>query len=296
MAEMSGNRPFEEQAALAELERLQREIEESRRRRRQANDAFDSFLRSFGTRASSAPESDGAVAPAPARREPEPPPAARLPEPASKKSDGLEEFPREEFRLTVTPPAANEAPALLSGSAGPIFEFAQPNPAVDLPKAPAPHHVPAALKPAAQTPERKRAALAIGGVALAGVAIFAWRMGQPGRTSDAPASGNTATSPPIATPAPVTAPAPAAVVPAAELTTERRVWVRVLVDGEKTIERELDANVRVPLTPKQRIIVRAGDAGAVHVLLAGKDQGPFGPDGVAVTREFVVSPAPAPPR
>ena len=53
MAEMPANGPFEEQAALAELERLQRELEESRRRRRQANDAFDSFLRSFGTRSSS---------------------------------------------------------------------------------------------------------------------------------------------------------------------------------------------------------------------------------------------------
>jgi hypothetical protein len=30
----------------------------------------------------------------------------------------------------------------------------------------------------------------------------------------------------------------------------------------------------------------------VRLLLAGKDQGPFGPDGVAVTRAFVVPPAP----
>jgi RodZ C-terminal domain len=297
MAEMPDNGPFEEEAALAELERLQRELEESRRRRRQANDAFDSFLRSFGTRSSSTTESAGAVAPPPVRRRPRAPIAATPAESASKKSPELDDFPPEEVVKPFAPSATDEAVAVVPEPSGPGLESVEPTPSLALPKVTAAHHVPAALTPASQPPDRKRAALAIGGVALAGVAIFAWRMGQSGRTSDAPASVNTAvTTPPVTTPAPVPAPAPAAAVPVAELTTGRRVWVRVLVDGEKTIERELDANVRIPLTPKQRIVVRAGDAGAVRVLLAGKDQGPFGPDGVAVTRAFVVPPAPAPPR
>ena len=40
-------RPFNEQAALQELERLQRAIEETRRRRKETGDAFDAFVRSF---------------------------------------------------------------------------------------------------------------------------------------------------------------------------------------------------------------------------------------------------------
>jgi hypothetical protein len=32
--------------------------------------------------------------------------------------------------------------------------------------------------------------------------------------------------------------------------------------------------------------VRAGDAGALRVVIAGKDQGTFGPDGFPATRTF----------
>jgi hypothetical protein len=47
---MSGDRPrpsFDEGAAQAELERLQRDLEESRRRRKDASEAFDKFVGSF---------------------------------------------------------------------------------------------------------------------------------------------------------------------------------------------------------------------------------------------------------
>jgi hypothetical protein len=98
MAQMPGNGPFDEQAALAELERLQRELEEARRRRRQANDAFDSFLRSFGTRSSSATESEGAVAAPTVRRRPRAPIEATPAEPALKKTPELNDFPPEEVR------------------------------------------------------------------------------------------------------------------------------------------------------------------------------------------------------
>lgn len=50
---------FDEQAALEELERLQRALEESRRRRKDATAAFDDFVSSFPKR------SDGAVDPPP---------------------------------------------------------------------------------------------------------------------------------------------------------------------------------------------------------------------------------------
>jgi hypothetical protein len=66
------------------------------------------------------------------------------------------------------------------------------------------------------------------------------------------------------------------------------VWVRVTVDGERVLERELEAGVRIPLEAKETIVVRAGDAGAIRLTIAGKDQGVFGPDGIAVTRTFPV--------
>ena len=74
-----------------------------------------------------------------------------------------------------------------------------------------------------------------------------------------------------------------------ELTTLRRVWVRVVVDGERLLERELPAGETVPLSPRETIVLRAGDAGAVRLAIAGKDQGPLGEEGRAVTRSFDVT-------
>jgi hypothetical protein len=39
-------------------------------------------------------------------------------------------------------------------------------------------------------------------------------------------------------------------------------------------------------------VIRAGDAGAVRVSIAGEDQGVLGADGVVATRTFAVKPAP----
>ena len=62
--------------------------------------------------------------------------------------------------------------------------------------------------------------------------------------------------------------------------------MRVLVDGVKTIERELPANARVPLAATSQIVIRAGDAGAVRVAIGGVDQGPLGPAGQIATKSF----------
>lgn len=80
--------------------------------------------------------------------------------------------------------------------------------------------------------------------------------------------------------------------PPAELTALRRVWVRVLVDGERALERELETHARVPLSPGRTIVIRTGDAGAVRLLLHGRDQGSLGRDGEVVTRTFTVPPSP----
>ena len=67
--------PFSEEAALRELEDLQRAIEASRVRRKDANDAFDRFLRSFERRPPPAPT----AAPPPAPRPLPLPPVAAAP-------------------------------------------------------------------------------------------------------------------------------------------------------------------------------------------------------------------------
>ena len=59
----SAGAPFDEQAALEELERLQRAIEESRRQRGQTVEEFDAFVRSFKN---PAPERRHAAVSAPA--------------------------------------------------------------------------------------------------------------------------------------------------------------------------------------------------------------------------------------
>ena len=59
----SAGAPFDEQAALEELERLQRAIEESRRQRGQTVEEFDAFVRSFKN---PAPDRDTPPVPRPA--------------------------------------------------------------------------------------------------------------------------------------------------------------------------------------------------------------------------------------
>ncbi len=84
----------------------------------------------------------------------------------------------------------------------------------------------------------------------------------------------------------VTPPAAGGPAPPAEIRTVRRAWVRVTVDGKRELERELEADARIPLPAGATYVVRAGDAGAVHLLLKGKDQGPLGADAQVVTRTY----------
>lgn len=80
-----------------------------------------------------------------------------------------------------------------------------------------------------------------------------------------------------------------------EITSVRPVWVRVLADGQRAIERELKANERIPVHAVKTLAIRAGDAGALRVSIDGRDQGPLGRDGVIGTRTFTAGgTAPAP--
>lgn len=110
------------------------------------------------------------------------------------------------------------------------------------------------------------------------------------QTSPAPAPAPAAAAP--ETPAAV--PPPAAASPfESELTTIRAVWVRVLADGERVVERELPAGARVPFKAQKTIAIRTGDAGAVRLSIGGQDQGFLGREGAVVTRTFTVPSAPS---
>ena len=79
-------------------------------------------------------------------------------------------------------------------------------------------------------------------------------------------------------------PTPVPDAPRSEITALRRVWVRVIVDGTREVEREMQAGERIPLRAGRTIVIRAGNAGAVRVTINGEDRGTLGPEGEVVTR------------
>lgn len=111
----------------------------------------------------------------------------------------------------------------------------------------------------------------------------------------APQSSTQAARGPVAAPASSSpeppAPAPAAPAPSpyeSELTTTRAVWVRVIADGERVLERELPADARVPIQARETLVIRTGDAGAVRLSIGGQNQGFLGREGEVTTRTFTV--------
>jgi hypothetical protein len=254
---------FDERAALDQLERFREGIARERARRRAVSDEFDSFVRSLKT--------------------PSPPePISQAPSPA----------PR-----AKAPAAAPAAPAPASTRPAP--------PRIDLPRAPRvdvapppmlpvdPHAMfPTEIEPrVAAPPQRRRVALVMLAVLLLG-GLAAWALWPTGPA--APAAEVTNTSAPAPTryePPPATEAAATPAAPesrATELTTTRNVWVRVIADGERVVERELPAGSRIPFSAQKTIVIRTGDAGAVSLTIAGEDQGTLGREGQVVTRSFTV--------
>jgi hypothetical protein len=56
------------------------------------------------------------------------------------------------------------------------------------------------------------------------------------------------------------------------------------------LERELQPNERVTLRPAKTVVVRAGNAGAVRIVIDGRDRGLLGANGIALTRTFSAGP------
>ncbi len=156
--------------------------------------------------------------------------------------------------------------------------------------------IPAGLRQSLQRRGLRREHVAAAAVVLVVLAVLLiWGL------SSTPDDGDTVQRPSQPSTAPVataSAPQPAAAAPQpaasappisglqVELRTVRHVWVRVVVDGEKTIEREIPADERIPINGQNAVVIRAGDAGAVRVAVNGQDQGPFGENGLPATRTF----------
>jgi len=120
--------------------------------------------------------------------------------------------------------------------------------------------------------------------------------------SRAPAAAQTAepprpsaSEPPAATPAatsgdippPVAAPAGDQLTIA--LTAKRPCWVSATVDGQKSIERLLQAGEQQIVTVRREMVLTAGDASAITVRFNGADGRPLGNTGDVVTARFTLT-------
>ena len=266
MAPENTQHGFDEEAALAELDKLREDIQAARRHREQKVEEFEIWMRDTRNaarvdRITAIEQETGSAQPAAAARA-----ATRASEPAVQAS-GLA--------------AASAAPAVSKYAPLPDDEFPFEAPRVR------------SFPPI----DRRWLYYAAGLAALVLIALLLGRMWG-NRTADAPSPPSNAQAqpgqPPSAAPG-TSAPAVQAAPPAApaprkpieiELTTTRPVWMRVTVDGEKRVEREVPAGQRLAFGADKVIVLRAGDGGGVRVSVGGKDQGLVGRDGQIAVKTF----------
>jgi hypothetical protein len=138
-----------------------------------------------------------------------------------------------------------------------------------------------------------------GAIAVMGTAWWVYRSPDAKQTaiSDSPKNTSKAAATKTAPAADVTA-APLSGTPV-NITAKREAWMRVNVDGRTVTERTFRAGETQQVRATREVSVRAGDAGAVTVSVAGRQPVALGPEGEVVTRRFGVeaprAPAPAPP-
>lgn len=131
-------------------------------------------------------------------------------------------------------------------------------------------------------------------IVIVGAMMIAGSGGEDAVPEDSPSPATSAATP--STPPDRSAAAPEAASPGTagqasgrraleiELTTLRPVWMRVIVDGERRVEREVPASQRLAFGADRSIVVRAGDGGGVRLSIGGQDQGPLGRDGQIAVR------------
>jgi hypothetical protein len=278
--------PFNERAALEELERFKSDIERYRQQRKAVGEAFDHFVGSFKKPSSPAPQPP---LPATAPRHEAPPRAATPPSPARVEPPAM----------PLPPQAGRDVPLGAARADSPRPDAVRVEPQQPVSRPHEPERMTAARAHGTSAGPSRVVILAL---LLLAAGVAAWYFWPQPATDSAmlPPAAGAATSPapgpaPVDPPAQQTpAPAPAAAappVPSTEtvLTTTRLAWVRVIADGQKIFERELPAGSRIPLKVGQTLEIRTGDAGAVNLVLNGKDLGPLGTEGQVITRRFTVT-------
>ena len=287
---------FDERAALEELERLRRNIESYRARRRELGEEFEAFIRGFRATREEWDRSAARLEPqeAPAPDAGASPPQQAVAAPAS--SPAVDSLVEEQTVTTDAPATPDSLTARsIEPPMPPAFDdIVSPRPA------PTTADVAAAFDEQAPTPlfaddaprkpiSNRTLAVAAAAVILLVAAVFLtkWSSSPTPAEPEAPA----AVAPAVASPEPqAAAPPPAPVSSGTELVTTGRAWVRLTVDGARLFERELAAGTRVPIDAKQSIVIRTGDAGAVRLTIRGVEQPPLGRAGDVVTRAFKVPP------
>jgi len=66
------------------------------------------------------------------------------------------------------------------------------------------------------------------------------------------------------------------------LTTTAPCWVSAVVDGQRVLERRLEAGERQFLEVRRELVLTAGDAGALSLTLNGASARPLGKSGAVV--------------
>jgi RodZ C-terminal domain len=247
-------RPFDEQAALAELERLRDSIQAARQARQRTSDEFDAFVKSFRTPGST-PTSDRRVAP------------SRASEPAQQASESI--------RHPVQSPDP-EASTVTVPSNTAEFGDRTAAPSSQLPRR---YHLNI----------RTLGLFAV--IAAIALGLLSTRRSRqispPTRvnavSNNAASTRNAGTSTAAASQAvPSAAPSRGVML---ELRIVRPVWMRVVIDGRKDVEGMVQGGQPLHFTGDHSIIVRVGNGGDVLVT-TGNGEESFGQAGQPLTRTF----------
>ena len=270
----SSAQKFDERSALEELERLADKIQISRRRREQKVAEFDAFVRGFRhdrlTASIAASERES-------RRANDPPSTVSRATHAA--------------RGVVPPPV--DAGGDYDSTAARMLPGAVEDATwgVAVPREPVARAV---LTPPAR-PWAAYVGLGLAGAAVIGVGVLVWRSAGAPVGPEAPVDPKAVVAPAPAAPV-ATAPAAAAPTPSTpagppralniEFVTVRPVWARITVDGRRAAEREFAADQRLMFGADRAIAIRAGDAGALRLIVDGRDLGVLGRDGQVFDRVF----------
>jgi hypothetical protein len=252
-------KPFDEEAALAELERLRESIQAARQARQRTSDEFAAFIKSFRNPAPT-PTSDNATATSR---------ASEAPQQAASESHNRSLHSSDP--LPDPPPSTIVVPSDTDSAAGKM------------------------VLPVSSVPQRYRLGVRSAGIlviiAVTAVALVSSRRGKRASpptvvnaVSESAAPARKAAVSPLAT-APQSAPAtPAARGLTIELRVIRPVWMRVVVDGRKDVEGTVQAGP-MHLSGDHSIVVRVGNGGDVVVQTGTRDE-PFGETAQPRTRTF----------